>query len=92
MERDPAYDNMPEEEQGRESIQQTEDKVASIGLNAPNPYSPASASFETTVRFLMSFLFTRAPMRVSGVPQSPYTCAGFTHAMRAWYVKVDGCC
>jgi len=42
-----------------------------VGLNAPNPRSPDPALFEMAVRFLTSFLFTRAPMRVLGVPQSP---------------------
>ena len=41
------------------------------GSNAPNPRFPDPALFETAVRLLTSFLFTRAPMRVLGVPQSP---------------------
>jgi len=40
-------------------------------IDVPNPCSPDPALFEIAVRFLMSFLFARAPMRVSGVPQSP---------------------
>jgi len=46
-------------------------RMRRLGSNAPNPCSPDPALFETAVRFLTSFLFARAPMRVSGVPQSP---------------------
>ena len=59
------------EEQGREGVQSTEDGTAPVGSNAPNPCSPDPALFETAVRLLTSFLFARAPMRVSGVPQRP---------------------
>lgn len=58
-----------ENKEGR--VQFTVVETALVGSNIPNPCSPDPALFETAVRFVTSFLFARAPIRVSGVPQSP---------------------
>lgn len=68
---DPACRSFPEEGRGRDKVQSTENRTGPVGSNVPNPCSPDPALFETAVRLLTSFLFARAPMRVSGVPQSP---------------------
>ena len=58
--------------------------MASVRSNVPNPCSPDPALFETAIRLLMSFLFARAPMRVSGVPQSPNPMKGVTCNIREY--------